>query len=144
MSARLKLDAVYPNAEYRTIVNAAKKHFYGTFATKCLAVLYAVFKPIVVALQTNSVSEVRREIELSRNRVETFYDLAFILASSEDEPSNSASVSRSSPSVNAGAIPLISNPYVPPREETEETANTEVVDSGGSSTSIYAGFEEDD
>ncbi|MGR3278000.1 hypothetical protein ACSYAD_23155 [Acaryochloris marina NIES-2412] len=147
MSKRLKVDAVYPNAEYQAILNASKKHFYGTFATKCMTILYAVFRPVVVALQTNSVAEVRKAIQISKDQVETFYDLALIMATVDGSSSESTSPSSNSPAKPQDQptpsptpiAPLPSSSYQPPREAVESQA----VDSGSLATSIYAGFEED-
>lgn len=148
MSKRLKVDAVYPNAEYRAILDASRKHFYGTFATKCMTILYAVFRPVVVALQTNSVAEVRKAIQISKDQVETFYDLALMMATVDGSSSESAlPLSSSSTQLQdqpTQVSPLVlqppAEPYQPPRDAEE----TPVVDSGSPAPSIYAGFEEDD
>lgn len=145
MPERLKVDAVYPNAEYKEILQASKKHFYGTFATKCVTILYAVFKPVVVALRTNSIAEVRKAILFSRDQVETFYELALIMVTADG---SSPELTPPSPSLSP-ATPIVvepktvqppPEPYVPPREEEELPA----VDSDSPATSIYAGLGPDD
>lgn len=126
------------------VLSAVQGHFENLFTTKCVTILHAVFKPLAVALQTNSVAEVRKAIELSRDKVETFYDLALILVSSEDaapdEPSLPLPPAPPMPTVELEIVPPPSDPYEPPREAEEFP----VVDSGSSAPSIYAGFEEDD
>lgn len=138
MAERFKLDAVYPNADYVKSLALAKQYFYGVFATKCMAVLYAVYKPLAVALQTKSVIEVRKAIELSRDTVETFYELALTLVSA-DELSSEA-ITPSALAVESEIVQPPSKPYQPPREAEEPL----VVDSGSPAPSIYAGFEPDE
>ncbi|KAI9129877.1 hypothetical protein [Acaryochloris sp. CCMEE 5410] len=141
MPERLKVDAVYPNAEYKEILQASKQHFYGTFATKCVTILYAVFKPVVVALRTNSVAEVRKAILISRDQVETFYELALIMVTADG---GSPELTPPSPAPSTAAPMVVEppppEPYVPPREEEEPPA----VDSDSPAISIYAGLKEDD
>ncbi|QUY45580.1 hypothetical protein [Acaryochloris marina] len=142
---RFRMDTVWDkDQEITTIIETAKAHYRRSFSEKCVTILYAVFKPLAVALQTNSVAEVRKAIELSRDKVETFYDLALILVSSEettpDEPSLPSPPAPSMPTVELEIVQPPSDPYEPPREAEESP----VVDSGSSAPSIYAGFEEDD
>ena len=142
---RFRMDTVWDkDQEITTIIEAAKAHYRRSFSEKCVTILYAVFKPLAVALQTRSVTEVRKAIELSRDKVETFYDLALILVSSEDaapnEPSLPTLSASPTPTVEPENVPPPSKPYQPPREEEEPP----VVDSGSPALSIYAGFEEDE
>lgn len=142
---RFRMDTVWEKEqEITTIIEAAKAHYRRSFSEKCVTILYAVFKPLAVALQTKSVAEVRKAIELSRDKVETFYDLALILVSSEeathDKPSSPSPTASPTPTVEPEIVPPPSDPYEPPRAAEESP----VVDSGSPAPSIYAGFEEDD
>lgn len=139
---RFRMDTVWDkDQEITTIIETAKVHYRRSFSEKCVTILYAVLKPLAVALQTKSVAEVRKAIELSRDKVETFYDLALILVSSDDSSTEASTPPQPAPMVVEPEIaqpPPV--PYQPPRESEE----TPVVDSGSPAQSIYAGFEEDD
>lgn len=144
---RFRLDKVWDrDKEITSIFEVVKAHYQGSFTEKCVTILHAVFGPLAVALQTNSVAEVRKAIEMSRDKVETFYDFALVLASSGDS-TPTATAPEQNPRVQPQEQPTTVRPkreqpppnsYDPPREKTVG------VDSGSSAKSIYAGLGPDD
>lgn len=145
------------------VLGAVQGHFDKLFTTKCVTILHAVFKPLAVALRTNSAAEVRKAIELSRDKVETFYDLALMLVSADESTSEattlaSGSLARSQvqpalaeskavhlpPSSPRAIEPEIVYPPIEPYDPPREAEEPPVVDSGSPAPSIYAGFEPDE
>lgn len=138
---RFRMDTVWDkDQEITTIIETAKAHYRRSFSEKCVTILYAVLKPLAVALQTRSVVEVRKAIELSRDKVETFYDLALILVSADESTSEAVTSPAAAPMVvEPKAVQPPPESYVPPREEEPPA-----VDSDSPAISIYAGLKEDD
>ncbi|NJM67624.1 MAG: hypothetical protein HC851_19115 [Acaryochloris sp. RU_4_1] len=137
---RFRLDTVWgKDKEIATVIKTAKAHYQRSFGGKCVTILYAVFKPIAVALQTNSATEVRKAIEVSRDQLETFYNLALVSVSSEETHLPNLALEEAPPPLptNTETIQPTCEPYDPPREKTLK------INSAGSALNLYEGFEED-
>lgn len=141
---RFRLDTVWgKDKEIEVVINAVKAHYQRSFGGKCLTILYAVFKPMAVALQTNSVIEVRKVIEVSRGQVEAFFTLALLSVSSGEPHPQDLALSEISQPTESPLPPESPNAIQPAESPREEIEELEVVDSAGSGTSLYASFEED-
>lgn len=145
---RFRLDTVWDkDKEITAIIQAAKAYYQRSFSEKCVTILYAVFKPLAVALKTNSVIEVRKAIETSRDKVETFYDLALILVSSEVLTSDSAKsppqdLSAQTHKKSTSAKPKATQPSSKSNDPPKEKPAS--VNSGSPAKSLYAGLKDDD
>lgn len=144
---RFRLDKVWDrDKQITSIFEVVKAHYQGSFTEKCVTILHAVFGPLAVALQTNSVVEVRKAIEMSRDKVEAFYDFALVLASSGDStptatmpvPNPPMQPQEQSTSAKSKVVQPPLNSYDSPR------AKPVAVDSDSPAKSIYAGLAEDD
>lgn len=85
---RLIINTGWPPDHGLAIVLSAAKRFYGReFTSKCVMSLYAVFKPLSVAVMGGSKSEVLAAVSESKERSQLLYDWAVAIAKAKRKSS---------------------------------------------------------